>query len=241
MKTIAHSLFFYITKSNMRNSNNPHLSLLHLILGFLILMGQVKPDPDPLQDYCIADTRNPPPFYLNGVPCIDPNLATFSHFTTSALSKPGNTKANRFGFNVTVTNTVNLPGVNTLGLTLARVDIGANGLYPLHSHPRASEVTICLKGVLLVGFVDTSNRLFTQQLKPGESFVFPKGLIHFLYNLNSVGPALAISGLSSQNPGTQIAALAAFTSKPPLPNEIMKVAFQISDSDVAKIRKNLGG
>ncbi|PON53755.1 Germin [Trema orientale] len=217
------------------------LSLLNLLLGLVILMGRVKPDPDPLQDYCIADTRTPPPFFLNGAPCLDPNQAKSSHFTTTALSKPGNTKANPFGFNVTVTNTANLPGVNTLGLTLARVDIAGNGLVPPHSHPRASEVTICLKGVLLVGFSDTSNRLFTQQLKPGESFVFPKGLIHFLFNLDSVGPAVALSGLSSQNPGTQVTSLATFTTKPPIPDEIMKKAFQIEASDVARIRKNLGG
>ncbi|PON46549.1 Germin [Parasponia andersonii] len=219
----------------------PTLSLLNLLLGLALLMGRVKPDPDPLQDYCIADTRTPQPFFLNGAPCIDPNQAKSSHFTTTALSKPGNTKTNPFGFNVTVTNTANLPGVNTLGLTLARVDIAGNGLVPPHSHPRASEVTICLKGVLLVGFSDTSNRLFTQQLKPGESFVFPKGLIHFLFNLDSVGPAVALSGLSSQNPGTQVTSLATFTTKPPIPDEIMKKAFQIEASDVARIRKNLGG
>lgn len=241
MKTLTHFLAFSLTKTNMRNSNNP--SLLHLFLGLALTMGRVNPDPDPLRDYCVADTRTPPPFHLNGVPCIDPSLATYSHFTTSALSKPGNTgsKANRFGFSVTLTNTTNLPGLNTLGLTLARVDLVGNGLVPPHSHPRASEVTICLQGVLLVGFMDTSNRLFTQQLKPGESFVFPKGLIHFLYNMDSVDPALAISGLSSQNPGTQVTSLATFTSKPPIPDEIMSKAFQISDSDIDKIRKNLGG
>ncbi|KAL6187125.1 hypothetical protein ACLB2K_043240 [Fragaria x ananassa] len=216
-------------------------SFFHLFLSLALLLDQAKPDPDPLQDYCIADTITPRSFYFNGAPCINPKLALPSHFTTSVLSKPGNTKANPFGFNVTLTNTLNLPGLNTLGLTMARVDIAANGLVPPHIHPRASEVTTCLKGLLLVGFVDSSNRVFTQQLKPGESFVFPKSLIHFLYNYDSRAPAVALSGLSSQNPGAQIVSLATFTSKFPIDNEILMKGFQITDRDDARIRKNLGG
>ncbi|TYI94354.1 hypothetical protein E1A91_D02G197500v1 [Gossypium mustelinum] len=212
---------------------------LQLFLGLILLPGLAKPDPDPLQDYCIADTKSP--LYLNGAPCLNPTLALSSHFTTSALAKPGDTKANQFGFSVTLTTLANLPGINTMGLTMARVDIAANGLVPPHSHPRASEVTICLQGVILVGFVDTSNRLFTQKLEPGDSFVFPRGLIHFLYNMEPKKPALAISGLSSQNPGAQIASRAAFVSNPPIPEVVLEKAFQISPQDVAKIRKNLGG
>ncbi|KAJ8761002.1 hypothetical protein K2173_022040 [Erythroxylum novogranatense] len=216
-------------------------SLFSLFLGLALILGPAYSDPDPLQDYCIADTKNPNSFYVNGVPCINPSLASTSHFTTSVLSKPGDTKANPFGFNVTLTNIVNLPGLNTMGLTMARVDLQPNGLVPPHSHPRASEVTICLKGSLLVGFVDTSNRLFAQQLRPGESFVFPKGLIHFLYNIDNKNPALAISGLSSQNPGAQVTSLAAFTSKPHLPDEVLKKGFQVTVQDIIRIRRNLGG
>lgn len=219
--------------------NTTPWSCLVLLFSLILLPGFGKTDPDPLQDYCIADSKSP--FYLNGAPCINPTLAVSSHFATSALSKPGNTRANPFGFNVTLTNIVNLPGVNTLGLAMARVDLAPNGLVPPHSHPRASEVTICLKGSILVGFVDTSGRLFTQTLRAGESFVFPKALIHFLYNNDPIKPALSVSGLSSQNPGAQIASLATFRSNPPLPDEVLKIAFQITKQDIMKIRKNLGG
>lgn len=215
--------------------------LLHFCICLSILLDLVKPDPDPLQDYCIADTKTPQTFFCNGVPCIDPALAKSSHFATSALSKPANTRTNPFGFNVTLANVRNLPGLNTLGLTMVRVDLGPDGLVPPHAHPRASEVTILLKGSLLVGFVDTSNRLYTQQLRPGDTFVFPKGLVHFLSNLDSKAPALAVSGLNSQNPGAQIASLATFTSKPGIPDDILKKGFQINGQDVTRIRKNLGG
>lgn len=226
----------FCNKANMRTN----ALFLHMFLCF-VLLGQVKADPSPLQDYCIANTKGPQSFFMNGSPCIDPDLGNSSHFTTSALSKPGDTKANQFGFNVTLTNTVNLPGFNTLGLTMARVDIAANGIVPPHSHPRASEVTLCLKGSILVGFVDTSNKQFTQQLGPGESFVFPKGLVHYLYNIDPNVPALAISGLSCQNPGTQLTSFATFTSKPPIPDEVLRKAFKITQQDVNRIRRNLGG
>lgn len=190
-------------------------SPLRTLVVLALILSHARADPDPLQDYCIADMRNQSPYSVNGAPCINPNSACISHFTTSALSRRGNTKANQFGFNVTLTNTANLPGLNTMGLTMARIDMAGNGLVPPHSHPRASEVTICLEGVIGVGFVDTSYRLFTQILRPGESFVFPKG--------------------------AQIASVAAFMSKPWIPDEVLGKAFQITGQDIAKIRKNLGG
>lgn len=211
------------------------------LYSLALLLSLAKTDPPPLQDFCIADTASPSSFYNNGVPCLNPNSAVSSHFVTSALAKPGKTSGNIFGFNATLTNTKNLPGANTMGLTMARIDIAANGIVPPHTHPRASEVTICLKGALLVGFVDTLGRLFTQQLRPGDSFVFPKGLIHFIYNMDSSKPALALSGLSSQNPGLQMTSMATFASKPPIPDEVLKKAFQITSQDVSGIRKNLGG
>lgn len=214
--------------------------LPQLFLGIISVLNFVKPDPDPLQDYCVAETKSIHKMFHNGQPCINPSLALASHFATSALSRSGNTD-NQFGFNVTLTNIYNLPGLNTLGLVMARVDIAANGLVPPHSHPRASELTILLKGSLLVGFVDTANRLYTQRLRAGDCFVFPKGLIHFLYNTDIVDAALAVSGLSSQNPGAQISSMATFTSKPSMPDEVLKKGFKVNGQDVMRIRRNLGG
>jgi len=102
-------------------------------------------------------------------------------------------------------------------------------------------VTTCLKGEILVGFVDTSNKLYTQQLRAGESFAFPRGLIHFLHNLDKKSPAMAVSGLNSENPGAQIASISTFTSKPPLPDVVLEKAFKIGGQEVARIRQHLGG
>lgn len=221
---------------------NPSFLLSSLILLYLAFnLNPTRSDPDPLQDYCVADPRASKTSFFNGIPCINPNLANVSHFKTSVLSQPGNTKLNHFGFSVTATNTQNLPGINTLGLTLARIDIEPKGIVPLHSHPRASEVTICLLGRIIVGFIDTSNRLFTKKIGSGETFVFPKGLAHFMYNEDLRSSAVAVSGLNSQNPGAQLLALAAFTSKPEIPEEVLKKSFQLSGCEIAHIRRSLGG
>ncbi|KAK4429905.1 Germin-like protein subfamily 1 member 1 [Sesamum alatum] len=216
-----------------------YVFLLQLLLGLFSFFSFGGADPEPLNDYCVADTKRSRDFFSNGVPCINPDHVLASHFATYALSEPGN--VNQFNFNITLTNTNNLPGLNTLGLVMARVDIAVNGLVPPHVHPRASEVTILLEGSLLVGFVDTSNRLYTQQLRPGDCFVFPKGLIHFLYNTDFMRPALAISGLSSQNPGAQVSSVATFTSNPSMPDDVLKKGFKVTGQDVIRIRRNLGG
>ncbi|KAJ8424813.1 hypothetical protein Cgig2_013008 [Carnegiea gigantea] len=189
-------------------------------------------NPEPLLDYCIADLSSP--YTFNGPPCKDPNLATPDDFATSALSKPGNTSVGKFGSSVILTTYQNLPGHRTQGLSMARIDIAPNGLVPPHSHPRASEVTTCLKGEILVGFVGASNNeLYTQQLRAGQ--------IHFLFNLDEKRPSWAVSGLSSENPGAQIVPLSTFTSKPPLPDVVLKKAFKIDGQEVARIRQRLEG
>lgn len=196
------------------------IPLHKFILGLIFILGFTKSDPDPLQDYCIASISkiensqggDDDDFFCNGVPCIDPAKAKPSHFATSALSKPGDTQ-NQDGSNSSATTISNLPGLNTLGLSLARIDFGPDGLVPLHRHPRATELTIVLKGSLRVGFVDTSNREFIAELRAGDSFVFPKGLLHYLYNPDAENAAAAVSGFSSQNPGVQMASVAAATKR----------------------------
>ncbi|KAJ0983814.1 hypothetical protein J5N97_002170 [Dioscorea zingiberensis] len=199
-------------------------------------------DPDLLMDYCVADQASrTPPFFFNGELCKNPALAVADDFWTSSLSKPGIT-GNLFGSNVTTTTTKNLPGSNTQGLTMARIDIAPGGLVPLHSHPRGAEVVLLLKGTqVMVGFVEAmENKLYVQQLRSGDAFVFPKGLAHFLFNLDGAAPAVALAGLSSQSPGVQLVPLAAFRSEPRIPEEVLKKTFRVSGQDIQRIQRNLG-
>jgi quercetin dioxygenase-like cupin family protein len=138
-----------------------------------------------------------------------------------------------FGFNVTVTNPASsLPGANAQGLAMARTDLAPGGLAPPHTHPRASEVALVLDGSVLVGFADTSYRLYTQLLRAGETFVFPRGMVHFLYNMDVAAPAVVLSGLNSQSPGAQLVPFSAFRTEPRVPEEVLKIAFKINGQDV---------
>ncbi|MQM13615.1 hypothetical protein Taro_046537 [Colocasia esculenta] len=209
------------------------------VLSLLLLLGAAGADPDLLVDFCVANTSAAQDFFFNGVPCIDPAEARGSHFTTSALSTPGNTSANPFGFSGTITDVSVLPGGNGQGLTILREDFAPQGVLPLHTHPRSSEAVMVLQGELLVGFIDTANRMFAQRLRPMEVFMFPRGLIHFQYNPNPSSPALAIAVFNSQNPGAQLV-ISTFVSNPPMDIEPLKKSYQISEEEVQTIRKNLG-
>ncbi|KAH7655418.1 Germin protein [Dioscorea alata] len=216
----------------------PPLVLLLLLSSLPWLTMQ---DPDLLMDYCVADVSRTP-FFFNGELCIDPSLVISNHFFTSSLSKQEMT-GNIFGSNTTTTTTKNLPGSNAQGLTMARIDLAPGGIVPLHSHPRGAEVVILIKGTqVMVGFVETKeNKLYVQQLRPGDVFVFPKGLDHFLLNLDGATSATAIAGMSSQNPGEQVVPWATFQSMPNIPDEVLEKTFKVSAQDIKRIRKNLGG
>ncbi|WOL16234.1 germin-like protein 2-1 [Canna indica] len=149
--------------------------------------------------------------------------------------KPGNT-TNKLGSSVNLVNVDKIAGLNTLGISLARIDFAPFGLNPPHTHPRATEILTVIEGELYVGFVTSNlkgggNKLFTKLLKKGDVFVFPQGLIHFQFNKGHTN-TVAIAGLSSQNPGAITIANAVFGSKPPISDDVLAKAFQVDKKTV---------
>ena len=176
--------------------------------------------------------------FVNGKFCKDPKLATADDFFFSGLQIPRNT-SNPVGSTVTPANVEQIPGLNTLGISLARIDYAPyGGLNPPHIHPRASEILVVLEGTLYVGFVTSNpdNRLFTKVLNKGDVFVFPIGLIHFQFNIGHDN-AVAIAGLSSQNPGVITIANAVFGSNPPINLDVLTKAFQVDNNVVQYLQK----
>ncbi|OAY80937.1 putative germin-like protein 2-1 [Ananas comosus] len=199
----------------------------HVIL-FAILASAISQafasDPSALQDFCVADKSLQ--VLVNGFVCKDAKLATPDDFFFSGLDKSGNT-SNKFGSSVTLVNVNQISGLNTNGISLARIDFAPYGVNPPHTHPRATEILTVLEGSLYVGFVTSNpeNRLYSKVLNKGDVFVFPKGLIHFQFN-NGTGNAMAIATLSSQNPGVITIGNAVFGSKLPISDDILAKAFQ---------------
>ncbi|XP_073154648.1 putative germin-like protein 2-1 isoform X2 [Henckelia pumila] len=206
------------------------LSLVSLSFGLIAFAFE----PSPLQDFCVADPSSSAK--VNGLACKSPALVQASDFSFSGLHLAGNT-SNPNGSKVTPVNVAQVPGLNTLGISLVRIDYAPWGINPPHTHPRATEILTVIEGSLQVGFVTSNpgNSLITKTLQKGDVFVFPVGLVHFQRNVGT-GNAVAIAGLSSQNPGVITIANAVFGSNPDLSIDILAKAFQVDKSVVDQLQ-----
>ncbi|XP_062175995.1 germin-like protein subfamily 1 member 7 [Alnus glutinosa] len=175
--------------------------------------------------------------FVNGKFCKDSKLVSTNDFFFSGLNIPRDT-SNPLGSTVTLLNMDKILGLNTLGISLAWIDFAPYSLNPPHIHPRGTEILVVLEGTLLVGFVtsNTDNRLFTKVLNAGDVFVFPIGLIHFQFNTGHTN-AVAIAGLSSQNPGVITIANAVFGSNPPINPDVLARAFQLDRNVINYLQK----
>ncbi|EAY96868.1 hypothetical protein OsI_18787 [Oryza sativa Indica Group] len=178
-------------------------SLLLLLLLVTLAAGHgvvvvVAFDPNPLQDFCVADPTR------------------------------------RYGFTA---RSVDIPGLNTLGASAARVDVAPGGVFPPHYHPRASETAVVLVGAVYFGFVTSypDSRVVAKVLRRGDVFAVPQGLVHFLHN-NGSEPAALYASLSSQNPGLVLVADALLAA--PLPVDLVAKTLLTDEATVDKIRAN---
>ncbi|KAJ4788521.1 Germin-like protein 1-1 [Rhynchospora pubera] len=203
-----------------------YLALFLSLFTTTVLAG----DPDMVQDVCVADLNSS--VKVNGFPCKADISADDFYF--KGLANPGATN-NTMGSVVTGANVEKIPGLNTLGVSLSRIDYAPGGLNPPHTHPRATEMIFVLEGELEVGFITTSNKLFTKNITKGDIFVFPRGLVHFQKN-NGVEPAAVIAAFNSQLPGTQSLAVTLFGSTPEVPESVLTKAFQVGTKEVDKIK-----
>ncbi|AES64846.1 rhicadhesin receptor, putative [Medicago truncatula] len=139
--------------------------------------------------------------------CKDPKLVEANDFLFSGLHIAGNT-TNPVGSRVTPVFAAQLPGLNTLGISMARVDIAPWGVNPPHSHPRATEIFTVLEGTLEVGFITSNpeNRHSRKVLQKGDVFVFP---------------------IDSQNPGAITIGNAVFGAAPEIASEVLIKSFKL--------------
>ncbi|XP_037482158.1 putative germin-like protein 2-3 [Triticum dicoccoides] len=210
------------------------LLLAGALLAFACSHGGVTAsDPSLLQDFCVADKTSQvqQPLIL-AISCKDANEVVAEDFFFSGLHLAGNT-ANKQGSVVTAVNVVQIGGLNTMGISLVRIDYAPNGLNPPHTHPRSTEILTVLEDCLHVGFVTSNpdNRHFTKVLAKEDVFVFPKGLVHYQFN-NGNTHAVAIVARSSQNPGVITVANAVFGSEPAISDDVITKAFQVEKNTV---------
>ncbi|KAJ7969170.1 Germin-like protein subfamily 1 member [Quillaja saponaria] len=211
-----------------------HPILVLCLLAFSCILATAF-ESSPLQDFCVADTSTNA-VHVNGLPCLDSKLTNANNFYFSGLHIAGNTSSS-VGSKVSPVAIAQIPGLNTLGISLARIDYAPRGVVPPHTHPRASEILTVLKGKLYVGFVTSipESRLISKVLQKGDVFVFPIGLPHFQQNVGN-GNAASLSALTSQNPGVIIIANAVFGSHPPIAEDVLSKSFQLDKSVVSRLQ-----
>ncbi|KAF5447483.1 hypothetical protein F2P56_033037 [Juglans regia] len=156
-----------------------------LVSSFAIIGMAVAGDPNILTDFI-----TPP-----NATTVDGSFFTFTGLRSFIESGPLTT------FKVLKASMVEFPALNGQSVSYAVLQFANGTTNPPHTHPRSAELLFLLQGSLQVGFVDTTNKLFTQTLQAGDMFVFPKGLVHFQYNVAQTS-ALAISAFGSANAGT---------------------------------------
>ncbi|XP_040991200.1 germin-like protein 9-3 [Juglans microcarpa x Juglans regia] len=156
-----------------------------LVSSFAIIGMVVAGDPNILTDFI-----TPP-----NATTVDGSFFTFTGLRSFIGSGPPTT------FKVLKASMVEFPALNGQSVSYAVLQFANGTTNPPHTHPRSAELLFLVQGSLQVGFVDTTNKLFTQTLQAGDMFVFPKGLVHFQYNVAQTS-ALAISAFGSANAGT---------------------------------------
>ena len=210
------------------------LSATLLLLAPLLVMAA---DPDPLQDFCVADLNGTPS--VNGHPCLPPLAAGDEFLFSTRIATGGDPLANPNGSNVTELDVSEWPGVNTLGVSMNRVDFAPGGTNPPHIHPRATEVGLVTRGELLVGIIgslDSGNRYYSKVVRAGETFVIPRGLMHFQFNVGREAATMVVS-FNSQNPGIIFVPLTLFGSSPPIPTPVLVKALRV-DAGVVELLKS---
>ncbi|KAG8061364.1 hypothetical protein GUJ93_ZPchr0003g16849 [Zizania palustris] len=222
-----------------RPSSAPLLVLTVTMVALAAFVSTCGADPEPVQDFCVAaagaggDADASPAF--PGFPCKPASKVVSDDFFFAGLSRAGSTD-NPFGAGLTPGNVKAFPGLNTLGVAINRVDLAPGGVNPLHSHPRAAELVHVITGQMLVGFVSTAGKYYSKVLVEGESFVIPRGLMHFQYNGGTVA-ARAMTVFDSQLPGVVAAAPSLFGADPEIPDAVLAKSFQV-DIEIIKLLKS---
>ena len=207
--------------------------MLHILALFSFLL--VSSSHAAVQDFCVADLTAPqgPASYS----CKTPAEVTADDFVYSGLSVPGNTST-LFNAAINTAFVDKFPGLNGLGVSMARADIAPGGVIPMHTHPGASEIILIAKGSVTAGLISSDNTVYLKTLKEGDIMVFPQGLLHFQVNTGRTQALLWVS-FGSPNPGLQILSNALFSNN--LPSELIEKTTFLDDNEVKRLKALLGG
>ncbi|KAL9224662.1 hypothetical protein vseg_000678 [Gypsophila vaccaria] len=200
------------------------------LLGFVISTCATS-----VVDFCVADLSYP--VTPAGYPCQNPANITVDDFVFTELNVPADTTTNVFKLGATFAVDTTFPGLNGLGLSMVRLDIGVGGVVPIHTH-RVSELILVIDGPILAGFIAEDNTAYYKTLYKGDIMVFPQGMLHFQVNVGD-SPALAFVSLNSPNPGFQFTTTSLAAND--LPTDVIEKITLLDAQQVKNLKKIFGG
>ncbi|KAL2903234.1 Auxin-binding protein ABP19a [Bienertia sinuspersici] len=182
-------------------------------------------------DFCVADFSHSGP---GGYGCKDPTTVTVDNFVYSGLAIPNNntTKVDNI-----IVDTNKLPGLNGMGVTMARAYFPVGTGDPVHTH-RVSEAVVVNQGTLLIGFIDSNNTAYYKTLNAGEMMIIPHTFMHFIINVGST-PAIAYGAFGSEIPGKQSINNAFYGGN--LPSDLVEKITLLDSPQVHNFKKRFGG
>ncbi|XP_047976089.1 germin-like protein 9-3 [Salvia hispanica] len=203
---------------------NKNILLIIAALALALIQSSTAGDPDILTDFILP---------LNTPPPADGGFFTFTGFRPLVTAPfPPTFKVFKAGME-------QFPALNGQSVSYAVLMYPSGTVNPVHTHPRSAELLFLVQGSLEVGFVDSTNKLYTQNLQQGDVFVFPKGLVHFQYNADAKNPAVAISAFGSANAGTVSLPNTLFNTT--IDDTVLALSFKTDVATIQKLKAGLHG
>ena len=189
-----------------------------------------------VKDFCVADFSAPEG--PAGYSCKKPANVTVDDFVYSGLGVAGNASNSIFKSAIVNALVDDFPGLNGLGVSMARADLAPGGVIPLHTHARASEILLAVEGTVTAGFISAANDVYIKTLNKGDIIVFPQGLLHFAVNTGG-SQALIFASFSSESPGVQILDNALFGNK--FPTESITASTFLDAAEIKRLKAVFNG
>ncbi|MED6156907.1 hypothetical protein PIB30_018651 [Stylosanthes scabra] len=189
-----------------------------MIYAFAIVETTMAGDPDILTDFIAPEGSS-----ING------SFFTFTGMRVLITEQPPPT------FHVLKATRKEFPALDGQSVSYAVLEFPTGSVNPPHVHPRSAELLFVVQGSLQVGFVDTNNKLFTQDLQTGDLFIFPKGLVHFQFNSDAKNYAFAISAFGSASPGLVSVPSTLFNTS--IDDNLLALSFKTDVATIQSLKK----
>ncbi|WCJ42096.1 Germin-like protein 1 [Euphorbia peplus] len=187
------------------------------------------------QELCVADTSTPEG--PEGFNCKNPENITVDDFVFRGPGAPKKSSSIA-KYVVTYATLDEVPGLNGLGLSLARANVEVGGFIPMHTHTGSSEYIVVTSGEINITFISPTNNVYSANLKTGDAIVIPQGVLHFYTNSGN-SPVVAYGFFTGERISTQSLEFALYANE--LPSDLLAKVTFLDVEQINKLKALFGG